>query len=405
MPAGDLSVPAGRASSMSTPALVRALRILLVAGRVPGGADQGAWAVYAECLAELSARGIDADSLVRFGLTPEVVAPLIADIAIYRMFGRQPGRPPLSSEHVDEWIEVLGIVPAQSGGQLSPQDLADTVSSAAAPIFAWVFWAPLDSLYRLSPPTADQLQQILAEAPPAPELLADYRWVAERLGVDGLEDWSTGSLHREYRWYTGSARPPCASEVMAQRQVERSALNAEIARRAATHEPTRISPEQQSLAGQMYAMAIEFLRSGQYAEAAALFQFAVQQNPNDATARNDLGFCRMPTDAAAAIFNLEHAYRMGYQAPAVNFYNRIICHIALSQGRIALNLAEEYWVNHVESERMPVRATLWQRADGDSLILTEVLDARVKIAELGLELSITSSDRKMWEERRRHLTS
>lgn len=405
----DLTPPSGEPAALSTAALVQGLRGLLLARVAPGAiADESdestASCTFFGCLDELTARGIDGDSLLRYGLYGEVAAPLLFDVALHELIG-DAHRPAMSSDFLTQWRIVLGLGSVARTGRVRAIDVADLIRAEVSPITAWVFYAPARELYSLSPPTPADLDRALEAIPPSPDIAYDYRWLVERFGVPELSQWTTESLHREYRWKAGlPQQSPCPPALMDEQEVRAEPLNSEIARRAVTDDSRGTTPEWLSLTARMQEQAVRFLMNGQHAEASALFQFAVQQNPDDAEATNNLGFCQLPLDPTRALFNLERANQLLYVPACVNLYNRMIGHVLTSQERIARNLAEEYWVQHLDRERLPIPATLW-RIENRALSLSRTIDARRAITEFAATLCEGSGDWALWHQRGRELTS
>ena len=52
-------------------------------------------------------------------------------------------------------------------------------------------------------------------------------------------------------------------------------------------------------------MREKLLKQGRYREAAAVFEFGVQQRPEDAEVRNNLGFCLIPVEPREALGHLD----------------------------------------------------------------------------------------------------
>ena len=225
-------------------------------------------------------------------------------------------------------------------------------------------------LKRISQHTNVKLHEVAAELRP--------------LSVTILQDWSTESLHYELRWQCNAAAPPCAASLMQDAPIDRSAVEAEIARRSVLPET---HPEHKqlrsSLAGRMTRQAASLLRDLRFEEAATLFEFAVQENPQDAEALNNLGFCRLPTDPRDARRNLQLSADLGYRPAAVNLCNRVLCTFLVSGAEAAVNLAESEWSNVAHE---PSSAYLWALVDG-KLTLTDLVDARQHLAGIAESLA------------------
>src|SRR5262249_37920738 len=110
-------------------------------------------------------------------------------------------------------------------------------------------------------------------------------------------------------------------------------------------------------------------------------------------------FCQLPTDATLALFNLERAHQLDFPNPAVNIHNRIICHISLSQERIARNLAEEFWAAHLDGATKPICAILWRLNEDGDLAIADIADTRLEIVRVALSLCDNDPDKNLWSRR------
>ncbi len=186
---------------------------------------------------------------------------------------------------------------------------------------------------------------------------------------------------------------------MRDREVNLLSLESEIARRAVMSIPEgkAIGPAGLpfSLSARMYTQAMKLLREGQFAAAATLFEFAISQNSRDAGAENNLGFCLMPEDAAAALEHLERATHLSYESPFINLHNRATCEMRLDHPAAALKLIEEGWG---DGEYVGT-ATLWVISDGE-LVLTERADVVREVATLAAQAAEKlghQEDQVKWE--------
>ncbi len=389
------------AGSLPTPVVVQAVRSLLIAGdrlSSSGPESSEAGEVFFGCVDELTNRGIDGDSLLRLGLHGEVISPLLAGVMVRTLLPRpEHVLSAAESAVVAQWQDVLRLPSCASDGSWRPQDLQRLLRSLTDPLFAWVLTAPTPDLYTLTPPTVDDLHAARVSLVADPVVMGDYRWLVQRFCASDLSEWDTQSLHREHRWADGEQPPPCPAHLMGEQRIDHIALAFEIARRAVEAPEEQRAEEWTALAARMQNEARRLLAGGRHAEAAALFEFAVNQRPDDASFRNNLGFCLIPTDATSALFHLEKAHQLRYGVPSINFHNRIMCHRLLSQERIARNLAEEYWCTYLDQERLPVPATLWDSNDCQEISTFETVDARKEVLRLGLLLS--DEDHARWQSR------
>jgi hypothetical protein len=392
--------------NVSTPRLVEAVRSVLLAGRLlppdhPAATDN-ARDVFFEMLAELTRRGIDAESLVRYGLQSEVLSPLVAMFAIRLGVDANAAMPAvLTPDVLDGWQKVLGWPTAPVG---SPTEaIVAALRSSFPTLLAWAVNGDLEDLFDLRPPNSDWINDFVGWDALDAQLIEDYSWLVDRFGGLGVDTWRLSSLHREHRWTDGLEPSPCPSVLMDESRVNRADLDKEIARRAVASPGGKGDGPWTNLALRMQEQATRCLKEGHYAEAATLFEFAVQQQPGDADALNNLGFCQIPTDPSVAVFNLERADKLGYSSKAINFHNRIIGHRQLSQDNIARNLAEEYWCTARQDDTWPVNAILWNAGDDGSLRLISHLDARLAIAEIAYELTTSDQEMTLWARRRDEL--
>lgn len=382
-----------------TVSLVTAVRALVeVDGR---DAHAGRAEVLRTCLETLTARGIDGDSLLRYGLVAELLSPILV---------RQLLRPALNAAEqadLDEqlgragvdggaWALTLGV--DQDHGEPAPCSccvdtapvrpcvVKDTVHRLF-PAFAWVFYAPLDALLTLEVPTEAELRTAVQASPPDPDLRRQYRWIVDRFSTTSLADWHEDSLHLEHRYQAGDVPPPTAEPLMTDRLVTLNELNAEIAKRAVKPSPVVDSQYGSVLAKQMQGKAQDFLREGRRPEASALFEFALSQQPDDPDALNNLGFCLLPDDPESALLHIRRARVQGYTPLGINVFNEATALLAQGHSRQALQAVEDQWAPISTAPRAP--ATLWERDDDGDYSLVYVSD--VKTALLGLCVDLARS--------------
>ena len=359
--------------------------------------------VMEEITKELTVRGLDGSSLVRYGMFPELVGGVLS-LLVPRWIHPDDGPDPPVAE---TWMRVLGDrvperlpKPDSSNVAESQAAIVTVIRAAILPVGSWILTAPLADLLRLTPNlAAEEPGRALVRVDE--ELIVQYRWAVERFSVTRLADWRTPSLHAEYRWKRGGAPAPCREELMNDREVEMAGLETEIAARAVNPPrrdvPTQLAEVQLNLATRMVWHAVALLRNRRYREAAALFEFALSQNPDDAEAANNLGFCLMPYDAAAALRHLDHAASHGYEPQAVNAHNRAVCALLLGNPKACIAVAAEAWENPDESPS----ATLW-RISGSELSLTERADVLRELASVAAQAAALIGDAGIelhWRER------
>ncbi|MFI0417427.1 tetratricopeptide repeat protein [Spongiactinospora sp. 9N601] len=338
---------------------------------------------------ELSARGLDALSLARYGMRSEVAEIVIGILMIKAVYQGRMGV--LPGVDIARWHAALGVPPLQDAPGLPAERsilayFEKQVLPAIPRIHQWIETAPLDDLVSLTPPHNGEL-------PRATEGTADhglnehYTWAVDHFATTFYTGWRTKSLHLALRWLDGEAVPPCPEELMRDRPTSRSETEAEIAKRAVYGEQDAASSEA-SLAHEMTRHAVGLLRQGRYREAAAVFEFGTRHRPDDPTLRNNLGLCLIPEDPREALRHLQTAEDMGYKAPLTNAYNQMCCFASIGRSRAALNVAESAW--NLPVARHTPGVQLWRRKDEGGWELFDCDDTRSCLA--GLAASIAAEE-------------
>ncbi len=184
---------------------------------------------------------------------------------------------------------------------LAQPESATFVNKAAG----WVRTAELRHVLTWSVPLAKAWSEV-------PEV-RDYtdgqesRWLADRFLLTFVSDWSTSSLHHEFRWMRGEAPSKVDPNELALRVVPDEKLNAEIAMRAVTGQGGEY---QRSL----LSRAVELLEARQFSAAAALFEGALAVSPTD-WVRSCLAFCLIPIEPLSAIQILDELLAEGFDPP------------------------------------------------------------------------------------------
>ncbi|WP_285501897.1 hypothetical protein [Actinokineospora sp. NBRC 105648] len=351
---------------------------------------------------ELTVRGLDGDSIVRFGLGPELISNVVTTfLPRWLPSVRVEGSPfdaasaTTPDDHAGGWQRILWsdierATAAVGAGRPGLDHVTAVVGAIVTKVLPWTRTAPLADLLALRPPAVAPEPDV--DLALERDVVPQYRWIVERLSVTRLTDWSTTSLHLEHRWMAGIDPPPCAEVIMADRLVVAAELNAEIARRATTvsagasyETPVGLDG---ALASNMMRHAVGLLVDGRAREAAALYEFAVSQNPEDASAANNFGFCLMAFNPRAALEQLRRAEVLGYQPRCVNIYNRALCLALLDDHRAALGVLDDHWAGMGGG-----KAILWQ-LDGGRLVLAADADCCHVAALLAFQISGLVSDRE-----------
>jgi hypothetical protein len=408
--------------------LVSALRASLQEARPVGVDDPAVRTNRRPIVDELTARGFDGDSLVRFGLTPEIVVAVFAQLLVHWVptlseppVGLSPDEshqvpleqimfdmPAIPVSETNGWRHLLAArIEAQFGpiasgdrGFPSFEGMMKIIHGLMQEVIPWIFSSPLDELLALRPPSVEYLDSLgEADIPPLEGgVHSEYRWLVERFSFTRISQWSTSSLHLEHEWLAGNQPSSCPDEIMRDRLVLREELTTEIARRAIQQQNSGPVFKQDSgsafsqvglgaaMAAKMQSRAVELLRANRFREAAALYEFAVTQDPRDPDSANNLGFCLIREDPREALNQLQRAHMLGYAAVSVNVYNRSLCHVILRDFRAALDLIEANW-----SKASSMMATLWVFG-ADGLVLEESLESRTQLAKLALRAADNLGD-------------
>ena len=346
---------------------------------------------------ELTRRGLDADSLVRYGMRNEIAGSLLGLLLVRDLMPAIPDVVHPRGIDLDAWSTVFpGKLEIDPEMKVSVDQIAQRVATVARShvpvLLGWIMRAPLTSLVALPAPSAGELSLAVPSLGSDDlKLYEQYSWLVDRFSTTSLRDWLTSSLLHEYRWHAEQEPPPCRVELMLDREVGRAELNAEIARRTALDVPSGAPDPEAVLAADMAGHARALLLQGRCGEAAALFEFAARRRPTDPEARNNLGFCLIPSDPKRAMHDLEGAARMGYGHAVVNVYNRVCCHLMLRRPRAALNAAENYWLS---KDDHPGGATLWIWQDDASWKIGDIIDPHRALAELAVKISQTEGWRE-----------
>lgn len=408
-----------------TVSLVTAIRHALEKGRdsSPDGREFRLEAVKAAA-EELTRRGLDATSLVRYGMWRHIAGSLVMSILSRQIADIRVG------SLVDDdgfdfegWRRVLGVpetLPIAGSTPGGVERLSRMVAEMLDPLTSWISAASLEDLVLLRPPTEIHLLTC-SDTRQDQELQDRYGWAVDHFSETFFQDWETCSLHLAHRWLDGREVAPCAAELMRDRVIDRAKLNDEIAKRAVSREREPVSerlgavriraltaPGESDKAAlsarilepEMVNHACRLLQEGRCLEAAAIFEFAVQGIPDNPSFHNNWGFCLIPVEPDEALEHLTRAADLGYDHRALNIHNQMCCLLAAGRPMSALQLADRHWP--LIREQLRGSVTIWKRRTDATWTLTEADDARVAVAELAAELALgegRSEDEQLWKAR------
>lgn len=250
----------------------------------------------------------------------------------------------------------------------------------------WAATAEFDDIVSWRPPIGclpEPDQRLVEQISPA-----GNRWIFDRFHETYLTNWSTSSLHQEWKWTHGEAACPIPESEMKLRHVNESTLAKLIADRAAH----RTDVDSSLQLGTFERVARELLQSGSREAAAAVFEAVVIEAPDNAEAHNDLGFCLIQDEPSEALDALERARELGYRPAIVNIANRGLCLIKLERYGPASALIDEGFVLAADSPYQP--AWLWAPDHGASVEVVYVDNVAVYMARLGLAAAQASNDER-----------
>lgn len=330
----------------------------------------------------LDARGLDATSLVRFGMAESVLGSLAVWIVLETEING-PYEQTRPYTDLAAWREALQVPPIVVGPKtqkrVSREFLVSEHERIQAPLRTWLENADPDDVMTLKPPTRLSLDSMMVLEEAKPEVRDSYRWLVQRLNsTTAFEDWDKESLRLEFLWKEGRLAPPASAAVMDSVSVNEDKLHYAIASTGLLEdEPDRNAFD--GLSAQLQRQAIVFLGQKRHSEAAALFQFYMTMYPDSNVGLNNMAFCSIPSDPEVALHHLKVVEKRGYKPRSVNVYNQMCCHIIQGRLGVALDRAEFYW--NREQDSRPVAGSLWLQRDS-GWELGSVRDARLELAIL-----------------------
>ncbi|NED99293.1 hypothetical protein [Phytoactinopolyspora halotolerans] len=317
-------------------------------------------------LAYLGQRGFDSEWIVRFGLAQELPTMLaLWVIGWYSELGQTEQRPQWVAPWLDAFENRVGECDSTDIGQL----LAAAHRSGfiewvrrwlqQAPLHDVVAWTPMDDSTDGTDPDDGQA-----------------RWMIDRFTETYLRDWVETSLHHEYHYLRGRQDPPTTIAEMMRRQLTKSDVDRELARRSVEGSRSRLA--------EVRSQAIGLLSEGRRREAAALFDAARILEPQDAEAHNNYGFCLTPDDPETALRALVRAEELGVAAKALNLLNQSIALRLLGRPADALAAAERA-LDQTGGRSEP--AWLWDNLIASDEPTIENVDLVTYIRRLGRDLA------------------
>ncbi len=222
-----------------------------------------------------------------------------------------------------------------------------------------------------------------------------YRWLVDRFTKTYLDDWELQSLYLEWRYLHAELVAPCSSAEMRQRRTTDGDVSKAIASRVAPVQKDRRDqrsdedepPEAPRLSiDQLVSAAVEFLEAGRRSAAAALFEAAKRDNPDNADVRNNYGFCILPDSPEGGLQEILAAEALGFTPRSVNLANRMYGLFLLRRYASALEVAERLF------QEDDHQAWLWDwRKDPENTTILSV-NARPYAVQFALDIAQATGD-------------
>ncbi|WP_205523172.1 NACHT domain-containing protein [Streptomyces sp. RLB3-17] len=142
------------------------------------------------------------------------------------------------------------------------------------------------------------------------------------------------------------------------------------------------------------------LKRGRADVAAAVYEAAVAESPDNARFINNLGFCQIPLDRDLALRTLDRAAELFAVPFAVNVANRMLLRLLRGDAEFALDIGDDYY-----RRGTPTNPGSWLWDMDDVSILDEDVDEQNYILELGRRAAVSLGRYGLAEEWERRLRS
>ncbi len=364
---------------------------------------------------ELERRGHPVDGYVRWGLerfiaTSIVIATILPDLEAapdgsepVAFSGNLREAPPGWTDLLD-WVHTSDPTIDKACASLPDDERVKMVRVIGALIgpFAeltnsWVKTANREDLIAWRPPSNPEEVRALASIDTVPkDKQATYRWLMDRFTLTYLTDWAKESLYLEWRYLHAELLAPCPSKEIGQRRIAEPDVSKAIASRVAPaqrdQQPGEVEGEFRQAPGlsigQLTVAAIEFLEAGRRAAAAALFEAARRENPNDPDVRNNYGFCILPEDPEAGLQEIHAAGELGYAGMDITLANRVYGLFRLGRFASALEVAGRLF----REEDVGQQAYLWDWRKGPDNATVINVNTRQYAVQLALDIAREAGD-------------
>ena len=249
----------------------------------------------------------------------------------------------------------------------------------------WAATAPWSDLVDWRPPQSP----VPADTTTTPYWADEDLWIVQRFTKTYISDWPVPALRSEWQYLHGQLSPPCDPAEMKVREVPVDALARVMADRLSFDPRPR-----EALTDMLVKPALAFLRDGRHTEAAALFEAALRHDPNNADAKNNLGFSLLPVDPARSLEYFDAAIATGRANVELTNANRILALVLLGRRTSAYDLAAAHLARS-DDDNSRRSASLWEiqsAVSGGVPTLIECSDIDSYITELRDIAASSSSD-------------
>ena len=282
------------------------------------------------------------------------------------------------------WPERLSLM--KDNRDLRSRTVVDLMGVHRHKIERWLAGLDPDELLNWKRPTAVEYGALSDKATEDTDEV--YTWLVERFVGTYPGQWTTSSLHLEWKYLHGDIPAPCLSSTMRQRQIDEATVAKLVAERAVHPRADRGLGSSPLLGSKYVNLAVDLLKNGHRQAAFAIMDNAVAGNPAGADGYNNRGFCRMFDDPAAALKDFDEAASLGLGSAPHSLGNRVLALALLGKSAIALEVAEVSWQGQLAGG--PHQGWMWS-FDGEQRI-EEYADLRFYLASLACHVAESSGD-------------
>lgn len=321
------------------------------------------------CVQELVRRGFDRDDLMEVVVTYATIGMIAYMATAYLMKAVGSG----SGEQLEldpAWLAL------QSGilGQEEDSDPTHTLRVFVDPnlvyrVHAWNRKQSLEDISMWSPPPETVLSDEFERTPTG--IANRGRWISDRFTKTYLAEWSKSSLDLEWQ-YLHSSVPGCAPRTeMDLRRLDVNDVAREIAKRTVGEQPGGDSEPSAVQVQDFTTIAVDFLSSGRFEAAAAIYEGLESLRPSDHRVVNNLGFCLLPIDPERALATLKRSAEIAPRPLLETHANLALAYFLLGNYRSAITAAKN-------ALGVPGSTTswLWVPDDDNHLTIQHILDVK-----------------------------